>query len=140
MGKLGRAILGRIHRWRWMASSQGWEVGRDGAEPHGRGDLQQNGPGLLEEGLLPPTSGTHIGPSWLRAAPARLQEGITRGSSAWDSTTELVQKERERGFFLPLPGCQRGEMLLSRIPADPNLNGQPLSYLDFADFDSGVIL
>lgn len=76
-----------------MASSQCQEVGWDGAEPLGRGDIQQNSPGLLEEGLLPPTTGTHIVLSWLRATTARLQEGITWGSSAWDSTTELVQKD-----------------------------------------------
>ena len=48
--------------------------------------------------LLPPIAGTLIVPSWLRAAPAWLQEGITQGTLAWDSTMELVPKKRERGF------------------------------------------
>lgn len=81
-----------------FTSSGGWQLpsaGKwDGAEPHGHGDIHQNS-------LLPPTAGTHLVPSRLRAAPDQLQEGKTQGSSAWDTATEPVPKERERGLFSP---------------------------------------
>lgn len=111
--------------WGSFTSSGGWQLpsGKwDGAEPHGHGDIQQNSPGLLEEGLVPPTTGSPIVQSWLRADPAWLQEGIIRGSSAWDSTTELLPREGRR-FIFPF-------LAAGQIPADPNPNGQSLSYLD----------
>lgn len=119
---------------RQLPKSRQW----DGIEPHGHRGTQENSPGLLEEGLLPPPTGTPTVLSWLRAAPAQLQEGLTQSSSAWDSTTELVPKKGKEVSFPP-PGCQHSEMLLPWIPTDPNRNGQPLSYLDVTDFDSGVI-
>lgn len=69
-----------LNPWtRWYPSKQPWFVGGRSGPCH---------------------PGTHIVQSWLRADPALLQEGIIQGSSAWDSTTQLLPR-KERRFILP---------------------------------------
>lgn len=85
--------------------------GMEWTEPHRRGGTQHD------------TTGTLIAPSHHGAA----QLGTTQQSRS---------QKMEKRFLFPVLA---GETLLSCTPTDPNQSGQPLSYLDFADFDSGVI-
>lgn len=92
-GSQERRILGIIHQEWWLAASQCWEVG--GSWAPWRWWYPANSPGLLGEGLVPASTGTHIAQSWLRADPALLQEGMIQGQH----TRAAAQRGKE--VYLP---------------------------------------
>lgn len=107
------------HQWLKVPAQHSAPITEWGRTPWRCGILN-NSSGLQEEALLP-------------AAPGRtIQRRAARHGTVQQS---CCQKEEQRFVFLFLAG----EMPLTLVPTDPIPSRQPLSYLDFADFDSGVI-
>lgn len=117
-GKSGEQGFGENAAAAVDGSFPGPGTGWCGAQGHG--DVQQDSPALLEEGLLPPTPViptvlSHPGSQQLLPGSREGENpGISGGSSAWGSTAELAQKERERGLFSPswLPAWQNAAVTL----------------------------